>query len=95
MRALMEHAQPRQSVSIRTSKYGLPTFMLGDTPDVPSTGYTLPAKQGHDSHLHPLDTVEVARKLEEALLSESNPTIDDPHKLPRQHDMSGRQLLQD
>lgn len=40
-RALMEYAQRRQSMKTRNSKNGLPTFMLCDTPDAPSTESSL------------------------------------------------------
>lgn len=67
----MEHAQQRQSINPKTSKKGLPSFMLGDTPDPSSTGSDLPKKQGLKSHEHPSDTVEVVLKIEEVLIKES------------------------
>lgn len=40
-RAFMKHAQPRQSITTKTSKNKLCTFKLGDTPDAPFTECTV------------------------------------------------------
>lgn len=59
----MEDAQPRESMNTKTSWKRLYTFMLGYTPDVLYTRSNLPSEQGPESHLYPLNTVEVVRKL--------------------------------
>lgn len=50
--------------------------MIGDTPDAPAMGPTLPMKRGPKSHLHPLDTMGVVLKLEDVLLLEFMSTAD-------------------
>lgn len=39
-RVLMEYQLPRESINYKDSKKDLRTSMLGDTPQVPSTGFT-------------------------------------------------------
>lgn len=59
-RALMEHAQSRQLISVKTSERGLSRFVFSDTSDASSIGSTVPSKQGLGSHSYSLDTVKVA-----------------------------------
>lgn len=63
---VQEYAQPKQSMNNKTSKQGLFTFMFGDTPVTPPSGYNLPKKPDLQSHLHPLDTEKVVLKLKES-----------------------------
>lgn len=47
--ALIEHKQPRHSMSTKTSKERQPTFLFGDTPGTPSTTSNLPEEQDSES----------------------------------------------
>lgn len=64
---------------LRLAKQMLPKFMLGGTPDAPSTGTILAKEQIPESHLHPLYTVKVVLILDEILHSKSIPTAPDVH----------------
>lgn len=44
---LKEHAQPQESMSTKTSKKGLPSFMISDIVDAPTFGATLSRKTGN------------------------------------------------
>lgn len=46
---LIEYAQQQNSMNARTSNKELPTFMRGETPNVPSTGSNLLEEQGLES----------------------------------------------
>lgn len=104
-RAFIEPLLPRQVLNSKTSKKGLTTFMVGDNPDAPCTGSTLPKnhgpesplfkKQSPESQLLSLNTVELVRKLEQEMLLESVPTADDLHYSLQQQDLSGGPLLQE
>lgn len=87
---LMKHAPQRQSMKTNNSKKRLPTVMLGDNPDAPSTRSDLLQEKGSESHLYPLDTVEVDCKLVEVLLTRNIPSAEDLHKSSQQQDLSGR-----
>lgn len=93
-RGLMKQAQPRQQLSNKTNEKGLPTYMLGDTPDAPSARSTLPKEHGPDSQLHSLDSLEFVLKQGEVLLPESILFADDLHQSLQQHDLSSLPLLQ-
>lgn len=88
-RATMAHTQLQQSMNTKTRKKGLPTLMLGDTPDAPFTGSDLPKDQFPEFYLHPLDTLDALLKLEKVLRLESIPTTDDHHKSLPQQGQSG------
>lgn len=85
--ALVKHAQLQQSANIKTSKEELPTLMLSDTLDAPSTASLLPKVQGPYTHLQFQDTLEANLELEELFISDSTPTADRPHKSLQQHDL--------
>lgn len=61
---LMEHARPRRPIITITSKNDLPSFILCDTPDSPSSGLPLYMEQGPENHLHPTETMGVVPKPE-------------------------------
>lgn len=61
-RKLVEHPQLQHSMSTKTIKKLLPTFMLGKTPNAPSIGRMILERQGLHSRLHLLETVEVVLK---------------------------------
>lgn len=91
----MAHAQPGQLVNTNTRKKRLPTFMLVDTPDVPSTESDLPNEQVSQSPLKALVTVEIVLRLEELMHLKPISIADVQHKSLRQQNQSGRSLLQD
>lgn len=93
--ALMELAQPRQSMNTKTCKKELPTFMIGDTPNARTNGFNSPKKQAPKFHLHHVDTMEVVFKHGKELFSESIATADGLDKSLKQQGQSGCPLLWD
>lgn len=73
---MIKHAQQRQSISEKTIKKRLPSFMVGYALGPPATGSNLPIYQDPASHLHFLDTVKVILKLKEVLHLEFIPIAD-------------------
>lgn len=69
--------------------------MIEYTPYKPSTGSSLPQKQGSKSPFQPLDIEKGALKLKNLMVSESMTTAVDLPKSLQQQELSGRPLIQD
>lgn len=69
--------------------------MIGDFPNSFSTVCNLHKKQGSVPLLHPLDAVEVIRKLEEAIQTKLKPTTDDLYESLQWQELFGHPLLKD